>query len=67
MFWLHSVHATVWTGTAHEIWSFVAWVVYAALIGVRFMTQQGSREAAASSIGCFALLLFAVVGVGIIT
>jgi ABC-type uncharacterized transport system permease subunit len=67
MLWLQAVHGKPWTGTIHETWSFVAWVVYAVLIGARFMTQQGAREAAASSVGCFALLLFAVVGLGFIT
>jgi ABC-type transport system involved in cytochrome c biogenesis permease subunit len=67
MLWLQAVHGKPWTGTVHETWSFVAWVVYAVLIGARFMTQQGAREAAASSVGCFALLLFAVIGLGFIT
>jgi ABC-type transport system involved in cytochrome c biogenesis permease subunit len=67
MFWLQAVRGTPWTGTAHETWSIVAWVVYAVLIGVRLKTHQGPRETAASSVGCFALLLFAVLGLGILT
>jgi ABC-type transport system involved in cytochrome c biogenesis permease subunit len=66
MVWLQTTKGVPWSGTAHETWTFVAWVVYGVLVIARFVTQQGSRQAAASAVGGFAFLLFAVIGLGFI-
>jgi ABC-type transport system involved in cytochrome c biogenesis permease subunit len=66
MIWLQTTKGVPWSGTAHETWTFVAWAVYAGLVVARFVTKQGSRQAAASAVGGFAFLLFAVVGLEII-
>ena len=62
MIWLQTAYGRPWSGSAHETWSFVAWVVYAALVVSRFVKKQGSRHAAASAVGAFVFLLFAVIG-----
>jgi ABC-type uncharacterized transport system permease subunit len=66
MLWLQTVYGKPWTGSAHETWSLVAWAVYAVLVGARFGAHQGSRQAAASAVGGFAFLFFAVIGLGIL-
>jgi ABC-type transport system involved in cytochrome c biogenesis permease subunit len=63
--WVESVRGTPWTGTVHETWSALAWAVCAVLVAARFGAGQGSRQAAASAVGGFAFLLFAVIGVEI--
>jgi len=65
--WLQTTKGVPWSGTAHETWTFVAWVVYAGLVVARFVAKQGSRQAAASAVGGFAFLLFAVIGLGFIS
>ncbi len=67
MIWLWTAKGVAWSGTAHETWTFVAWVVYVGLVVGRFVTHQGSRQAAASAVGGFAFLVFAVIGLGLIT
>jgi ABC-type transport system involved in cytochrome c biogenesis permease subunit len=64
--WLQTTKGVLWSGTAHGTWTFVAWVVYGGLFVARFVTKQGSRQAAASAVGGFAFLLFAVIGLEII-
>jgi ABC-type transport system involved in cytochrome c biogenesis permease subunit len=65
--WLSTESGKLWTAAPHEIWSAVAWLVYAALVTARFGSRQGARQAAASAVVGFALLLFAVVGVELLT
>jgi ABC-type transport system involved in cytochrome c biogenesis permease subunit len=60
--WLRTEAGTAWTGSPHETWSVVAWVIYAVLVGARFVAHQTSRQAAASAVGGFAFLFFAVIG-----
>lgn len=67
MMWVHSESGRLFTGSAHETWNAIAWGVYAVLVGARFAAHQGARDAAASAVAGFAFLLFAVVGVGILT
>lgn len=67
MMWLEADQGRFWTGTPHETWSLVAWAIYAILVFARFGRHQGARQAAASAVAGFAFLLFAVVGVGIVT
>lgn len=63
MIWLSAAFGSMWSGGRHETWSAIAWAIYAGLVGARFLGHQAGRPAAASAIGGFAFLLFAVVGV----
>jgi ABC-type uncharacterized transport system permease subunit len=65
--WVHSVNGVAWTGSGHEAWTMVAWGIYAGLVAARFVGHQGARQAAASAVASFAFLLFAVVGVGLMS
>jgi ABC-type transport system involved in cytochrome c biogenesis permease subunit len=65
--WLSTESGKPWSAALHETWSALAWVVYAVLVTARFGSRQGARQAAVSAVGGFALLLFAVVGVEILT
>ena len=67
MAWLQTAIGRPWSGAAHETWSLVAWAVYGTLVVARFFTKQGSRQAAASAVGGFAFLLFAVIGLEFIS
>jgi ABC-type uncharacterized transport system permease subunit len=66
MMWVETVHGALWSGTEHQTFSVIAWAVYAVLVAMRFGSSQGARQAAASAVGGFALLFFAVIGVGIL-
>jgi ABC-type transport system involved in cytochrome c biogenesis permease subunit len=66
MIWLETTKGVPWSGTAHEIWSLIAWVIYAALVFARFAAKQGSRRSAISAVAGFMFLLFAVVGLELI-
>jgi len=65
MFWVEKVNGRVWTGSTHEVWSAIAWMVYAVVVALRFAYDQGARQAAASAVGGFVFLFFAVIGLGI--
>jgi ABC-type transport system involved in cytochrome c biogenesis permease subunit len=65
--WLQSSKGRPWQGSEHEIWTMVAWGIYAGLAAARFAGRQAGRQAAASAVAGFAFLLFAVVGVGMFT
>ena len=65
--WLHGVDGRVWSGSGHASWMLVAWGIYAGLAAARFVGRQGSHQAAASAVAGFAFLLFAVVGVEILS
>ena len=54
-------------GGLHETWTVVAWLIYLGLVGLRFLGRQGARQAAASALAGFAFLVFAVVGVGLVS
>jgi ABC-type transport system involved in cytochrome c biogenesis permease subunit len=60
--WNQTASGEFWRATAHEIASLVAWVVYAVLVAFRVGVNQGSRQAAISTVGGFVLLFFAVIG-----
>jgi ABC-type uncharacterized transport system permease subunit len=62
VFWVEQTSGKIWTGTPHEVWSAIAWAVYAVVAVVRFTTRQGARQAAAAAIGGFVFLFFAVIG-----
>jgi ABC-type transport system involved in cytochrome c biogenesis permease subunit len=67
VFWVEKATGRIWTGTAHEVWSVIAWAVYAAVVVARFATGQGSRQAAVSAVGGFVFLFVAVIGIEILT
>lgn len=67
MMWVQGTSGRIWTGTAHQTWTALAWFVYALLVAARFGRGQGSREAALAAVGGFVILLFAVVGVGLLS
>ncbi len=54
-------------GGMHETWTVLAWLIYLGLVGLRFVGRQGARQAAASALAGFAFLVFAVVGVGLVS
>jgi len=62
VFWVQKAHGQLWTGSPHEVWSVIAWMIYAVVVALRFAYDQGARQAAASAVGGFVFLLFAVVG-----
>ena len=64
--WLYSVSGEFWSGSEHEMWTMMAWGIYAGLTAARFVGGQGPRQAAASAVAGFAFLFFAVVGVGLL-
>jgi ABC-type transport system involved in cytochrome c biogenesis permease subunit len=66
MMWVQGARGSFFTGSAHEAWNGIAWLIYAALVVARFGAHQGARDAAASALAGFAFLLFAVLGVGIL-
>jgi ABC-type uncharacterized transport system permease subunit len=63
--WLDARAGSKWSGSPHEIWTVIAWMIYLGLVVLRFITHQGARQAAASAVAGFAFLLFAVVGLGL--
>jgi ABC-type transport system involved in cytochrome c biogenesis permease subunit len=67
MFWVEKTQGKVWTGSPHEVWSVIAWLVYAVVVAMRFTRDQGARHAAASAVGGFVFLLFAVIGLEFFT
>jgi ABC-type transport system involved in cytochrome c biogenesis permease subunit len=64
--WLQAAHGVSWQGNSHEVFTVVAWGIYAGLATARFVGRQGARQAAASAVAGFVFLLFAVVGVGVL-
>jgi ABC-type transport system involved in cytochrome c biogenesis permease subunit len=67
VFWAARATGKVWGGSPHELWSAIAWVVYAIVVVARFTREQGARQAAASAIGGFLFLFFAVIGLELFT
>jgi ABC-type transport system involved in cytochrome c biogenesis permease subunit len=61
--WVRSLHGAPWTGSAHETWCLLAWLVYAVLVTLRFGLGQGARRSAQTALAGFAFAGFAVVGV----
>lgn len=55
-----------WQWDPKEVWSFVTWLAYAALIHERVAMGWRGRRAALMSIGCFALLLFSFIVVSLL-
>jgi len=65
--WVQHERGVLWLGTSHETWTIVAWGIYAGLAAARFAGRQAGRQAAASALAGFAFLLFAVVGVELLS
>jgi ABC-type transport system involved in cytochrome c biogenesis permease subunit len=65
--WLESRSGELFSGSLHEAWTIVAWLIYLGLAVLRFVGHQGARQAAASAVAGFAFLVFAVVGVGVVS
>ena len=61
--WVQADHGTPFTGSTHETWSFLAWLIYAVLTALRFGLGQGARRCAQNAIAGFACAGFLVVGV----
>ena len=67
LLWLEDQSGQLVSGSLHEAWTVVAWMIYLGLVLLRFAGRQGARQAAASAVAGFAFLLFAVVGVGLVS
>lgn len=65
MLWLQGARGRPFTGSPHEVWSAVAWAIYAVLVVARFGAHQRARHAAVSAVAGFAFLVVAVIGVGL--
>jgi ABC-type transport system involved in cytochrome c biogenesis permease subunit len=64
--WVRATQGGFWTSDPHASATLVAWAIYAVLLGARFGAGQGARRSALSAVAGFAVLLFAVVGVGLL-
>jgi ABC-type transport system involved in cytochrome c biogenesis permease subunit len=64
--WTHAVEGRLWPGTMHANATLAAWLVLVVLVTLRFGAGQGARQSALSSMAGFALMLLAVVGVGML-
>jgi len=63
--WLDSRGGPFLSGSLHETWTLIAWLIYLGLFILRFGGRQGARQAAASALAGFAFLVFAVLGSGL--
>lgn len=64
--WVKGTQGQLWTGSTHAMWTLIAWGIFAGLSVARFAGRQGARQAAATALGGFAFLLFAVLGVEVL-
>lgn len=67
LLWNQSRSGSAFVVGLHETWTVIAWVIYLGLVGLRFVGRQGARQAAASALAGFAFLVFAVIGVGLVS
>ena len=65
--WNEARSGAALSGGLHETWTVAAWLIYLGLFLLRFLGRQGARQAAASALAGFAFLVFAVVGIGIVS
>jgi len=63
--WLDSRGESFFSGSLHETWTLIAWLIYFGLFMLRIVGRQGARQAAASALAGFAFLIFAVLGSGL--
>jgi len=66
MAWVYAADGHLWPGTSHANATAVAWGVYAVVLFTRYGARLGARRSAISSAAGFAVLLVAVVGVGVL-
>lgn len=64
--WVYASQQRLWPGGLHANATLAAWALYALLLGARFGGRQGARQSALSSAAGFAVLLAAVIGVGML-
>ena len=64
--WVDGEHGVLFTGSLHEIGASIGWLVYAALVALRFAAHQGARQCATSAVGGFALFFVGYLGVGLL-
>jgi cytochrome c-type biogenesis protein CcsB len=57
------VWGTYWSWDPKQVWSFIIWLLYAALLHTRFITGWRGQRIAIASIGIFFVLLFTFIGV----
>ncbi len=65
--WMKARTGAITGGSLHEAWTIIAWILYLGLVVLRFGRDQGPRQAAASAVAAFVFLVFAVVGVGLVS
>jgi ABC-type uncharacterized transport system permease subunit len=65
--WTLEREGQLWPRSPHASAALVAWGIYAVLVGARWLARQGATRAAQSAVAGFAILLAAVVGVGMLT
>ena len=63
--WTNETMGVVWPRSPHANAALVAWAIYAALVGARFLARQGAAQSARAAAAGFAILLVAVAGVGV--
>jgi ABC-type transport system involved in cytochrome c biogenesis permease subunit len=61
--WQRAESGAFFSGSPHETYCLIAWAIYGLLVAVRFVARLPAPRCALSSIGGFALLGVAVVGV----
>lgn len=64
--WVQAAEGRLWPGSLHAWATLLAWAIYAALVAARFGLRQGARDSALCAVAGFAVLLVAVVGVGVL-
>jgi ABC-type transport system involved in cytochrome c biogenesis permease subunit len=62
VFWVAQTSGRAYSGSHHELWSMIAWLIYAVVAVVRFRTGQGATQAAAVAVAGFVFLFIAVIG-----
>jgi ABC-type transport system involved in cytochrome c biogenesis permease subunit len=65
--WVQVSEGRLWPGGLHANATALAWALYAALVAARFVAPLGARQSALSSAAGFAVLLAAVVGLGLVS
>jgi ABC-type transport system involved in cytochrome c biogenesis permease subunit len=65
--WTLDREGQLWPRSPHASAALVAWAIYAVLVGARWLARQGATRAAQSAVAGFAILVAAVVGVGMLT
>jgi ABC-type transport system involved in cytochrome c biogenesis permease subunit len=65
--WTLEVEGRWWPRSPHASAALVAWAIYAILVGSRWLARQGAIRSAQSAVAGFAILVFAVVGAGMLS